>query len=241
MTTKHWPISGQRPTEVVSSATDNLKSRLLEGLTQPDLGLILTAATPRRFAANSVVLNQGDPADYLFLITKGYARHFFTTQEGRKVLLLWLGPGDVFGGASLLFRPSSYLLSTETVKDSCVLVWRRNTIRELARHYPALLENALSLASDYLSWFLAAHIALISHTARERVAGVLVSLAEGIGQKVPGGVKLDITNEQLANAANVTPFTASRIMSEWQRNGAIAKSRGSIVLRAPQRLFLHQV
>jgi CRP-like cAMP-binding protein len=191
--------------------------------------------------AGSVIANQGDPTDYLFLLAKGCARYFFITQEGRKVLLLWLAPGEIFGGAALLSKPSSYLVSTEIVKDSCVLVWQRKTIRELAARHPQLMENALSFASDYLNWYLAAHVALISHSARERVAGVLVSLAEGIGRKVSGGVKIDITNEQLASVANVTPFTASRFLSEWRRNGAVVKTRGGVVLRAPKELFLPQI
>jgi CRP/FNR family transcriptional regulator, nitrogen oxide reductase regulator len=191
--------------------------------------------------ANSVVTNQGDPADYLFLVTKGCARYFFVTPEGRKVLLHWLGAGEVFGGAALLPRPSTYLVSTEMVTDSWVLVWRRKTIRDLAARYPELMENALLVTFDYMTLFLAAHVALISHSARERLAGVLVSLAEGFGQDASGGVKLRITNEELANAANVTPFTASRLLSEWQRNGAVVKSRGGVVLRAPHKLLLHKV
>jgi CRP-like cAMP-binding protein len=127
------------------------------------------------------------------------------------------------------------------VKDSCAFVWRRSVIRDLVGRYPTLQENALSIASDYITWFHASHLALISYTARQRLGRVLMSLAQGIGHKVPGGIELDITNEQLANAANVTPFTASRLLSEWQRNGAVTKSRGSVVVRAPQRLFLHQV
>ena len=107
--------------------------------------------------------------------------------------------------------------------------------------YPRLQENALSIASDYLAWFHASHMALVSHTARQRLARVLTSLAQGIGHKVPGGVEIHIKNEELANAANVTTFTASRLLSEWRRNGAVSKDRGSIVLHAPQRLLLHQV
>lgn len=152
---------------------------------------------------------------------EGAARHFFITELGQKVLLLWLAPGDAFGGRALLIKPSSYLCGTETVKDSRALLWPRNTIRELAARYPRFWENALSIASDYFAWFLSAHLALISHNARERLAQVLLSLAEGIGHDAPDGVELNITNEELANAANVTLFTASRILSEWRRNGAL--------------------
>ena len=60
-------------------------------------------------------------------------------------------------------------------------------------------------------------------------------------KKVPGGVEVRITNEELANAANVTPFTASRLMSDWQRDRALVKRRGAILLRSPERLLLRLV
>jgi CRP/FNR family transcriptional regulator, nitrogen oxide reductase regulator len=217
------------------------RSRFLEGLAPPDLRVILAAATQRHLSANSVVTNHGDSASHFFLLTKGRARFFYITQEGQKILLHWLVPGEVFGAMALLPNPSSYLVSTEIVKDSLLSVWDRATIQNLVARYPRLAVNALSTASDYLILYLAAHVALICDTARQRLARVIVNLARGIGQAVPGGVELDVTNEELANAANVTPFTASRLLSEWQRNGAVVKSRGKVMLRAPERLFLHEV
>jgi CRP-like cAMP-binding protein len=43
------------------------------------LRVVLAAARERHFAANSVVVNQGHPADHLFLLTKGRA-DFSSTQ-----------------------------------------------------------------------------------------------------------------------------------------------------------------
>jgi CRP-like cAMP-binding protein len=213
----------------------------LEGIGPPDLKVILAAAKPRQFPANSIIVSQGNPADYLYLLTKGRARYFFTTEDGRKLLLLWLSPGEIFGGSALLAIPSSYLASTETVKDSHVLAWDRSTIRGLAARYPKLLENALLTASDYLAWYVAAHVALTSHSARKRLGGVVICLAELIGEKVPGGFEFDATNEELASAANITPFTASRLLSEWQRNRAVLKRRGKILLCSPEKLLLCSV
>jgi CRP/FNR family transcriptional regulator, nitrogen oxide reductase regulator len=220
-----------------SLIADRSRVRLLEGLSEPDQNSILAAASYRRFSGRSVVANQGEPADQLFLLIKGSARYFFITPEGRKVYLLWLVPGEIFGGASLLAKPSDFLVSTETAKDSCVLVWERKTIRSLATRYPRLLENGLAIATDYLTWYLASHLGLLCHSARQRLANVLVSLASGMGRKGPNGIQLDITNEQLGNTANITLFTASRLLSEWQRDGAVAKSRGRVMLLRPERLF----
>lgn len=133
-----------------AAAAAHVRSRFLDGLAPLNLRVVLAAARERHFAANSVVVNQGHPADHLFLLTKGRARFFFDTIEGRKLILLWLTPGEIFGGSALLSRPSSYLVSTATLKDSWMLVWDRATLRSLAARYPKLLENALLAASDYL-------------------------------------------------------------------------------------------
>jgi CRP-like cAMP-binding protein len=213
-------------------------SQFLTGLTPQQADTVLAAATKRSYLANSVILNQGQSADYLFLLRTGCARHFHISEHGRKVILLWVQPGEILGAAALLPTPSTYIVSTEMVKDSSVFVWDRETVRELTRQYPSLLDNALSYAFDYLTWFLAAHLALSSATASERLANVVQSLAQGIGHKVPGGVQLDVTNEQLANAANISVFTTSRLMSEWCRNGIMKKERGKLILHSPHRLFL---
>lgn len=227
------------PGSGIVSVSVEFRSQFLDGLISADRNTILAAATQRRFLANSVITNQGHPANHLFLLRKGLARYFFVTREGKKLLFRWLGPEDLFGGRTVLSSHSSYLFSTEAVTDSSVLVWDRSTIRGLIARYPRLLENALLTASDYLAWHLTSHIGLACHTARQRVAQVLVTLARTIGQKVPGGVALQITNEDLANAANVTPFTASRLMSKWQSDRALVKRRGKVLLRSPERLFLH--
>jgi CRP-like cAMP-binding protein len=214
------------------------QSRFLEGIGEADLGLILAYAMERRVSAGTVVTRQGAPATELFLIVKGRARYFTSTLDGDKILLRWLPQGDIFGGAALLADPSAYRVSTEIIRDASLLVWTRASIRALAARYPKIMENALSIVGDYLDWYIGAHLALSSQTARQRLAGVLVSLAPLHGRAVPGGVELDVTNEELASAAHITLFTASRILNEWQRRRAIVKRRGLVVLRAPERLAI---
>jgi CRP/FNR family transcriptional regulator, nitrogen oxide reductase regulator len=107
----------------ITSLWTGLRARFLEGLAPPDLEVILAAATQRRLCANSVVTNQGDSAQHFFLLTRGRARFFYVTEGGRRILLHWLAPGEIFGGMSLLPNPSPYLVSTEMVRDGLVLVW----------------------------------------------------------------------------------------------------------------------
>ena len=91
-------------------------STFFDGLAIQDRKKILAAAKPRRFAANSVITYQGHPADSLFLLTKGRARYFFDEHGGRHILLHWVAVGELIGGKTLLAKPDTYLLGSETVR-----------------------------------------------------------------------------------------------------------------------------
>lgn len=237
-------LDGLKPSAVhetgkYSPGTDPViqNSRLLQRLSTLALNDMLKNAVYRRHPANSIIVEQSTPADRLFLLLRGSARYFFIAPDGRKAYLLWLAPGDAFGAASLLAEQTEFLVSTEAVSETRTLMWSRDEVRKISKRHPILLENGLSIASDYLVWYLATHLSLICHTARQRLANVLLSLARGIGRKHANGIRLDITNEQLANTAHLTHFTVSRLLSEWQKNGTISKTRGKILLSHPERLF----
>lgn len=138
---------------------------------------------------------------------------------------------------SFLSKPVPYVLSTEVTKNSSALVWDRSTIRSLAVTYPQLMENALLAAHDYFLLYRILHVALICQSAPQRVAQVLGYLAKEMGQQVSGGLELNVRNEELANEANVTIFTVSRLMGEWQRKGLVTKSRGKVVVPSPEKLI----
>jgi len=75
----------------------NLRPRFLEGLTPSEIALVVAAAKQIRAVANSVITNQDRPAEHLYLLLTGRARYFFLTETGRKVILLWIPPGQTFG------------------------------------------------------------------------------------------------------------------------------------------------
>ncbi len=188
-----------------------------------------------------MIVNQEYPAGHLFLLLTGRARRFFLTENGQKIILLRVPPGDIFGEAAMLARRVDYLVSTEATTNSSALVWSRSTIRSLCERYPKLLDNALLNSFDYLAAYRAAHASLICNSAPQRLAQVLANLVYGIGQKIPGGVELDVRNEELANEANISVFTASRLLSAWEREGILVKRRGKVLLRYPERLLRSNV
>lgn len=214
-----------------------LAPTFLEGLSPSELGLLFETATIGEFGPCSLITRQGFPASSIALLVHGRARFTCTTIAGRKLNLRWIYPGEVCGLAALLPHQRKYLLSAEVVKPSVVLVWHRSAIRSFAAGCPRLIDNGLMLTFDYIRRYQIAHISATSRTARQRLALVLGAVAEGIGNQVEDGVEVDVRNEDLANEANVTVFTASRLLNEWQREGLLVKTRGKVVLRSPQALL----
>jgi len=228
-------VSGKR----AAALPPRLRPRFLSGLTKTELEDILSAATHRQFLSSSVIIHEEDPAERLFLLTSGRGRHFVLKRDGRKILLHWLTAGQIFGGATILSTPSYYLASTELLSDGCALVWDKKTIRQFVSRFPRLLDNALSIAvTEHIAWMVATNSSQSSDDARGRIAHILVSLASAIGEAGPHGIEIQVGNEDLAAAANVTAFTVSRVLSAWQSVGVLKKARGKLVLLRPERLIL---
>jgi CRP-like cAMP-binding protein len=226
------------PGKQIAGLPNQLMPRILSGLSEAELSSVLSVAKHRQFRASSVILNEEDPAERFFLLTSGHGRQFVITSEGRKIVLQWLTAGQVFGGAAILSTQFQYLASTELVSDGCAWAWDRRTIRELVSRYPVLLDNILSIAvTENLAWSTAANVSLSSDDAQGRVAHLLLSLASAIGKATPGGVEMTVTNEDLAEGANVTPFTVSRCLSDWKSSGIVTKRRGKLLLRKPELLL----
>jgi len=216
---------------------EDLRPRFLDGLTMAELDAVLSEGTHRSFAASSVIVQQDDPAERLFLLTSGRGRHFVITGDGQRILLHWLTAGQIFGGAAIVSSPSRYVASTEILSAGCALVWERKTIRALAIRIQRLLDNALSIAvTEHVAWLTAARVSLSSADVQSRLAHLLVSLACGIGKSGRDGVEIPVGNEELGSAAGATQFTVSRILSKWQRDGILRKGRGRIILRRPELL-----
>jgi len=207
-----------------------LNARFLRGVSPHTRAALAAAATQKVVPPRAIITQQDDASHRFYLLLSGRARHFFIMPTGQKSLLMWLSPGDIFGGAALMPDAANYLVGTEALEESTMLWWKRDVIRKLAAADPVLLENAISIAYDYLAWYAATHASLHGRTAKQRLASIVVALAHSIGHRSPAGIELRLSNEELAQSANVTIFTVSRMVAAWQRQGLLKKRRGGVLI-----------
>ncbi len=216
---------------------DTASVRFFTGLEKKETNVILAAATRRKFKEGEIVARADEPASHLFLIKDGCVDYFVGTSDGREILLRRLVSGNIFGVGAFLSQPMGYVGTSKVVHSSELFMWEHQVIRQLARTYPRLAENALRTALRYIALFAERHVALVSKPAQERLAFALTSLGSRAGHAVPSGVEVHIKNEDLASLADVSFFTASRFLQEWERNGAVEKTRGKVLIRCPEKLL----
>ncbi len=212
--------------------------KFLSGLTAAQRGVVLQSAELRKVRADRVIFRTGDPATNLFLLKEGRAKYYRLTKKGEEVVLWWLTAGDTFGIGTLLAMPINYIGTAQTIDDSELLVWSRNRIRSLAEKNRVLAQNALHILLYCLSAYTDRLIGLATGTAEERLGHTLLQLARRAGQVHHDGVELTILNEQLARLANISAFTASRQLKEWEREGILQKGRGKVFILSPDRLLI---
>ena len=139
---------------------------------------------------------------------------------------------------TMLKSPPPYMATAEAISDCEVLAWEHSVIRKLVSLHPLLAENALRIALRYLRTFIDRHAGLVTKTAEERLAETLVRLSDQSGQFRPEGIEIRATNDELGALADISPFTASRVLNNWVHAGVVSKGRGRVLLHAPEALMI---
>src|SRR5687767_9903532 len=81
-------------------------------------------AIERRYKKGQLIFYQGDPAEALFVVIEGRIKVVVTSEDGDEMLLVTLGPGDVFGEIAVIDgEPRS--ASAETLEETNVLMLTR--------------------------------------------------------------------------------------------------------------------
>ena len=217
----------------------DLTDRLLAGVDADVQRTIIAEAARRKLRPGQVLYRMDEPAEHLYVLLKGRVQLSRPVRSGREVLVSVLVPGDAFGLVCLLTRRACYMGTAEAMEAGEAMVWDHPTVQRLARQYPQLTANALTVAVAMVAQFAARHEALIDASAPERLARALSDLGVQSGTRSPDGIDIRIKNEQLAALADVSAFTASRQLQQWEREGAVKKRRGAVRIVDPDGLLPH--
>ncbi len=197
---------------------------------------VIGAATREQpVAQGQLVFSEGAPAEALWAVKEGLIHIIKFGPEGREIVLEVLPPGELFGAvAALQSRP--YPASAIAAEPSVVWYIPATLARDLCLRHPTLRSTILDQVTSRLR---EAHERLRSmalERVEQRLARMLLTLAEKIGQRSGTMLEINVTRQELADMIGTTVETTIRITSKWQQAGLISSSRHRITLLSPEKL-----
>jgi len=87
----------------------------------------------KRFAANTLIIGEGDTADTLYIILSGRVKVYASNEEGREVIIALRGPGEYVGELALDGGERSASVMT-TEPTTCSVVTGANLRQFIAEH-----------------------------------------------------------------------------------------------------------
>src|SRR5574337_540840 len=209
------------------STIDGLKGFRTLGVA--DREAIAAATREQRADAGKVLFGEGQPADSLWAVKEGLVHIVKSGPDGREIVLEVIPTGELFGAVvALQNRP--YPASAVAAEDS--VIWRMPAAlaRELCQKHPTLRAAILDQVTSRLR---EAHERLRSvalERVEQRLARMLLALAEKIGERKGGQTVLNVTRQELADMIGTTVETTIRITSKWQQAGIVSSSRHQVGL-----------
>jgi CRP/FNR family cyclic AMP-dependent transcriptional regulator len=172
----------------------------------------------RNYAANAILINEGDRTESLYIVLSGRVRAYSVGEKGREVVLDELGPGDYFGELSLDGAPRS--VSVKTLEPTTCCIVQGADLREFLREHP---DFALHLAHKLIGMVrrLTEQVkSLALQDVYGRVVRVLMELSEPEGdQRV---VRTRLTQQDIADRVGSSREMVNRVMKELTTGGYVA-------------------
>src|SRR5262245_12306228 len=131
---------------------------------------------PIRHRRDQLIVCEGDPADYIFLVLDGVVRSCRTFQNGARNILGFYLPGELFGWAN-----QKHALSVEAATDAMIQYHKRSALLSVAERDSRM---ANFLLAETTSELLRAqeHAFLIGKSAKSRLATFLLDLSRRLGK-----------------------------------------------------------
>jgi len=191
----------------------------------------------RGYKARQALYHEGMPALGIHILCLGRVKLSRADKEGRQQILRIVGPGEICGEETLL-EEAAYT-NTAGALEACQTAFvRREAFLDLLENRHRILLPLLRHICQVLveTQVRFTHVAL--GDARTRMAAQLLDLAERYGTPAAKGITLDLPlrRAELASLVGLSPETAMRLLSQFQREGLLEVQGRRLTIKAPERL-----
>jgi CRP/FNR family transcriptional regulator, nitrogen fixation regulation protein len=172
-----------------------------------------------RYDAGETVYSQDEAADYWYLIVAGAARKCAQIADGRRQIMDFLLPGDLFG----FHACARHECSVESVAPDTIAVrYPRPQMESLMEADPQLARKVREIAFRSIDRLQSRMILLGRSRALERVCGFLLEMAHRAKIEAEGTVALPMSRYDIADYLAIAVETVSRSLTTLRSERVIA-------------------
>lgn len=201
---------------------------------------VLRQGVTVRFPPKAIIFAQGDPADKIFYLRSGLIKLYFMSKEGYEKTVLYSEEGNFFGDAGML-RGKPYGITAVTVTACEIVAFTAEQFLDLFRDNTEFAEACLYSLAEKL-WATGRQVNnLAFESGYGKVVSALTYLARRSGMPVEqgsGAVRVEVTQQELAEMAGVSRVTVSAALKDLQKSNVISTGRNTIVIQNPKLLRL---
>jgi CRP/FNR family nitrogen fixation transcriptional regulator len=173
----------------------------------------------QRYDTGETVYCQDEAADYWYLIVAGAARSSTQIADGRRQIMDFLLPGDLFG----FHAGARHECSVESVApDTIVARYQRLQMESLMETDPQLARRVREIAFRSIDRLQSRMILLGRSRALERVCGFLLEMAHRARIEAEGTVVLPMSRYDIADYLAIAVETVSRSLTTLRSERVIA-------------------
>ena len=204
---------------------------LLQHLPPKELDQVVAFAQTRRYAADEMIFNKGDPGDGLLAIVSGRVRIGTISRDGREVVLNILDAGAIFGEIALIDgreRTAHAIAMTPTE----ILFLDRGRFLPFLESHPSTMTRLLVVLCDRIRWVSEMVEDTLFLDLPGRLAKKLLGLARDYGEAGERGTRitLKLSQQDLANLIGMTRESVNKQLRAWQDDGLIALDHGYVTI-----------
>lgn len=201
-------------------------------------GAVARAAQIEHLRKGGAIFAQGEMPRHFFLILNGRLKATRVTPEGSRIVVRFLGPGDLAGYVGI-FDDKPYPATAMAVTDVLALSWSRPAFVGLMARYPGLATAVIRNIGKFLEEADLRLSEAATQRVERRIAHAILRLVRQAGRRVDGGIEISfpITRRDIALMAGANLYTVSRMLSGWGQRGIVDGGRQHLVLRDPHALI----
>jgi CRP-like cAMP-binding protein len=188
----------------------------------------------RRFPAGEVLFEEGQHGEDMYVIQSGRVR-LTRRVRGEPQLLAVLPPGEFFGELAII-NGRARSATAEVIEDAQLLVLDGGMFEALVRGNAEIALRLIKRLAARLDHANAQVEVLLMRDANHRVVSQLRILAESSGTHDGPGVRLEVTDEEIANLANLATEEVAVCLERLERAHLVWREGPSLFVPEPNSL-----